>query len=483
MSYLNSKITAQHTKLHIYFRGSSSGLVAKAISIVSGMAIIWILNKILPKDQYGAYTFAMTIISIIAVISTAGQDRAILYRLSGDRSDLEETDCTALVINLIRKLFFLSTAVVLVIVAFSSLSTDRLGEYSFWIAALSLFIPLFVVNQLFIAWFQSQQKIIEFNLVPKIEDLSRVGLLLLSYLFFPNRIGVVVSIILSNLFLVLAFFYKSPLRSSSSKTKLPIKYVQYGIKLMFAKLVHIGLERADLILLGLITSKTMIADYFVGARLAIFVVIGNDLLTPVFTPRMRYYLRNNERALLLREYRQNRLLALLVAMGASVGFMFFGEFLLNLFGDYSGSIGILLIIAAGGIIKIGFGPTGRYLNMAGYASISLMLIIALFVVNIVLCLLLIPVLFGMGAALSTFISYFVYNAAISIYIWKKDSFPTIDFFVFFIMLGASLSIIFAAFGFFDTIVAGFFILLLIAGLLASNLELLLPSKVSAKTIR
>ena len=104
---------------------------------------------------------------------------------------------------------------------------------------------------------------------------------------------------------------------------------------------------------------------------------------------------------LVKEYQQTRLISLIFTLIFSFFALLTGETILSFFGDYENAQSILLILIACGIVKVGYGPSGRYLNMAGYATTSMFLTFLLLLGNFTLCFFLIPKFLGIGAALST----------------------------------------------------------------------------------
>lgn len=435
-----------HTsKLELYFQGAAAGILAKVLSFVSAFGVLWILNKILTKEQFGSYTFSMTVIMLLILICTLGQDRAIFYRLAGKKADMKRINGGEFVFETIRRVFLINIIVVVAIILISILAAPGTDDIFYWLKFLCMLIPLSVVNQILSAWFQSQQRFAVSIIVPKFEDVLRAFFLLMVLFFCPNRTGIVFAILLANLGTILLWSLFVPFKRMSEYKKLSTKDILYGFKLMATKLVHMGLERVDVILVGILATKLAVAEYSVGAKLAIIAYIGNDLLAPVFTPRMRHHLGQNNKSSLFREYQQIRFLSLFFTLVVAALFTFFGFSLLNIFGDYGASKRILLILVAGGIVKMGFGPTGRYLNMAGYASISLLLTILLLISNFGLNLILIPKFLGVGAALSVFFCFIAINTCMAIYIWQKDKFPTVDFFTGFVMVTSCIGLFLSAF--------------------------------------
>ncbi len=179
-------------------------------------------------------------------------------------------------------------------------------------------------------------------------------------------------------------------------------------------------------MIGMLATSAGVAEYAVARKLAELAEIGNRLLAPVFTPRMRYALIHDDKEGLSKEYAQNRFIAGFVSLGLLTIYFIIGKPLLGIFGDYVQAWPILLILVGGFVLGNLHGASGRYLNMNGYANMTLLTTIVLLILVVILNYLMIPIWGPIGAALSTAIAILLVNNIIAYMIWRFDKFATLS---------------------------------------------------------
>jgi O-antigen/teichoic acid export membrane protein len=93
------------------------------------------------------------------------------------------------------------------------------------------------------------------------------------------------------------------------------------------------------------------------------------------------------------------------SLGATLVLLALGKPLLWLFGpQFTGGYDIMFIAAIGLVVRAAIGPMERLLNMLGHQNACALAYASAFVMNLVLCLLLIPHFGGHGAAAATSIA-------------------------------------------------------------------------------
>jgi O-antigen/teichoic acid export membrane protein len=93
------------------------------------------------------------------------------------------------------------------------------------------------------------------------------------------------------------------------------------------------------------------------------------------------------------------------SLAATLLLLAFGQPLLWLFGtQFVGGYPIMFVAAIGLVVRSAIGPVERLLNMLGHQHACALAYAAAFVMNVVLCLVLVPRYGGMGAAAATSLS-------------------------------------------------------------------------------
>lgn len=464
------------SKLVHYAISGSSVVLAKSIAFSSTLVVAYLLNKFLGKEQYATYEFLMSIIYIVANVSLLGMDRVVLYRVSRLRTDLDGPVGSEIVNYILRFVAILSTslgfAFCIIIVLF--VRDVSFPNFILWGLILSAIIPIFSLNQVCAAWFQARQRLAEAILIPATADVCRMIFLVFVLATSFNVAWAAVALVLAAIVPLIVWatrVLKENLRRPEKITNWELKY---GAKMMLTVAAHRGIERIDILMMGMLTTAVFTANYAVAARLAILVTLGNVLIGPAFAPRMGRLLADKKHSEFAREYAQNRTAALAIAICSAAVFTVFGPFILGIFGEYRESQPVLLILSAAHVIMVGFGPNGRYLGMAGRAGWLLITTLLLLLATIGFNLILIPTLGAEGAALGTLLSFLIINVVISIIIWRLDRIPTLSWTALFVVNTASVILLATAFDIVDRSISGAGLCILLAALLFGERHLWMP---------
>jgi O-antigen/teichoic acid export membrane protein len=360
----------------------------------------------------------------VILLATAGLDRSVLYRLSREPGEPGALVGGGYVAWMLRAVVAVGIVTAIGTALGARLLAPRsdLPDLARWFAMLCAAVPLAGAGQVLASWYQARGRLGPALLVPRLTEISRAVLLLLAWFLAPTPGAVALAVIASTAVPLLAWIALLPRGALGRPTRPPAGDTAYGLQLMLAALADRGVRRIDLLMIGFLSTGAATADYAVAAQLVNLTTLGNELLGPVFTPRMGRYFSEGRREEFAIEYEQNRLLTLALGLATAVLFVIAAPALLTLFGDYAGARPVLLALAAAFLIKIGFGATGRYLNMSGRAGWTLASTVALLVVMCGLNLLLIPRLGALGAALGTAIGFASINALHCVVIWRQDRF-------------------------------------------------------------
>ena len=460
-------------KLKYYSKSVAATFASRTVAQICSLIIVVLLNRIIGKEQYGTYVFVASALVILGIMATAGVDRAILFRFSRAPDHRDPLSDRAIINFALVSVLLNSLVWVLVFFGVIYFIDDQidLPNIIFWAVTLSLRTPFIALSQIFSSWYQARRLVAPAVLVPTIDPIVQLALLSLVLFAFPAIEAVAAAVIAGSIVPPVVWLILAPKTGRQRFERLTSSDVTYGIKMMLTSVTHRGVQRIDILMVGLLATSSITAEYAVAARLAIFVAIGNELLAPAFTPRMGRLIAGRQISTLLREYEQNRLVALSVAILAGAFFALLGPYLLAIIGEYQESQPILLILSAAHVIAVGFGANGRYLAMAGYGTQSLVTTLIMLTAAIVLNLLLIPVLGGEGAALGTLLSLLGVNAYISLLIWRLDDIATMSWVILAIIAAAGSLLLLGAFDVIGEFITVLVLLCVLGILLAHQMDL------------
>jgi len=414
-------------KFSQYCKGVSAGSFAVGVNMLSGFLSLLLLNRMLGKEVYGALAFAMALIFMIQLVSTAGLDRTLLFRVSEIKKENGSLVGGGQAAAILITVIFLGIFVSGIILIFCIFIEKYFNKDPYWICVASLTIPFSGINAVMCAWYQANEKSHIAQIMAILPNLFKIIILFFILIFFPTQNAVALTLVTAMFFSSISWLFVIP-RNSFLHPLYPSKNdILYGLKLLFTRLVATGIERVDILMVGILSNQVAVADYAVAQRLANLSIVGHNIINPIFAPRMRYFIAHEQKESLRSEYKQLRFLTSIFSLIALYFFFIFGDKLLIIFGSYREARPILIILSGGFLIRQLFGSCGYYLNMSGHANLTLLSTIALLMIVVSLNWFLIPIYSATGAAVSTLMGLLLINGLISFLIWKIDNFKTFNF--------------------------------------------------------
>ncbi|MCH8533774.1 MAG: polysaccharide biosynthesis C-terminal domain-containing protein [Flavobacteriaceae bacterium] len=190
-------------------------------------------------------------------------------------------------------------------------------------------------------------------------------------------------------------------------------------------IAYILLQSTDIILLSHLESYEMTAYYAVAVKIATGLSLVLLSVNTVIAPQIAQYFEEQQWKKINQIISKSTRLIFILTLPGVLILIFFGEYILSLFGEaYTQSFWALMLLLIGQVVNAGFGPVGTYMNMTGkQRKLQLILIFAV-ILNIVLNLLLIPVYGIEGAAIATATTTILWNITASGYVYKKEKVKT-----------------------------------------------------------
>lgn len=161
-----------------------------------------------------------------------------------------------------------------------------------------------------------------------------------------------------------------------------------------ARLAQIGMQRADILLVAAIVSPTGAAAYTVATRFVPLGQMTTQAVQQVLQPRLTQILVAGDRRTLREVYQVSTAWNMVLAWPLYLGVMALSTHYLGIFGDAAGSDGarlVVLVMAAAMLVAVASGPVDTVLLMSGRSLASAGNAVTALVVDVVLCLALLPV--------------------------------------------------------------------------------------------
>ena len=416
------------TKRQVYLYGAGASAIGRGAELVAAFATMWLLTHMLPREDYGYYVVAFTLIELIGLVAAGGMESVVVYRSSRLDAPPGQLAGAALAGSALARgvLASLAVAAVVALAAPALAALFDKPAMEGWIRGLALLLPILVARSIYAAWHRGRQRLAQSILLgqsaPKLAAV--VGLALVFALAPGRQEAIVAALVGTSLLTLVGWMASAPPGPLRLRGQLDAWDLRYGLKLMLTALMSRGSRATEVLLLGALATGGVTALFSVGASLASLALLPHNVLGRIFAPRLGWLYSRRQREELRREYDQTRSLAFGAALAGAVLLAGFGEPALRLFGDYERAEPMMLIVAAAYLTQSSLGVNSTYLVMAGYGGWSLVLNLAQLGASAVLNLLLIPHYGGVGSAAAAFGSIALVKGATSLVVWRLDRFAT-----------------------------------------------------------
>jgi len=420
---------AESLRAH-WLHGAGVGVLLQGMGLVLAFASSVLVARLLGPHGLGQYSYVLAIVAVLSIIATLGLPTVIARLLAAYQTKGEWEQAR----GLLRWSHLLVGATGLLLglgLIVGGIVRDW-GEQR-WLYFLAA--PLVVV----LAWANLRQRALQGLHRPLAAQLPEqfikhtvfisVGgtLWIAGHQFVTRSDGVMAVWLLAGLASLLfgaALLRRlSPpeLREAESQYK-PGEWLKIALPIFIADVLGVVLVNSDTIILGWLRSPEEVGLYQVAFRLSglMLVLLGasNWVLAPWFA---RFHATSEKGRLQRVVTRTTRaifavtvmLYLVVVLSGEALLGMFFGE-------TFVESYPVLLILGAGQLVNVASGPVVNLLAMTGGQRELAWSVAATVVLNIILCMLLIPVYGLIGAAMSVAVSTSVYNVLLAAVVKRRS---------------------------------------------------------------
>ena len=408
-------------------RGSSLLLVGRMISLGTNFLVqVLIVRYLTDKADYGAFAYALSVVTIATTFVALGTDRAI-GRFLPIFQERERPDAMlGTILFVTGTIASLGIAAILLVYGFQdlvngSLLSDQAGEL---LLILIILAPIQALDDVLMNGFAvfSSPRAIFFRryVLNPVLRLAVVGLLIFGHQDVEFlavgyvATGAVGVIVYGFLFVRLLRRVGVLPRHGRPSLSFPMREIlAFSVPLLTTDLVYILLNASDVVLLGAITSDPeTVADYRVIQPVAALNLIVLQSFTLLFIPATaRLFARNDRDGLRTLYWQTAAWVAVLSFPIFAATFALAKPLTVALFEQrYADSAVFLAIIALGRYFDAALGFNGLTLRVFGNMKAVVGVNLAAALVNIILLLVLIPPLGALGAALATGITLLVFNS-------------------------------------------------------------------------
>ncbi|MDT8382977.1 MAG: flippase [Gammaproteobacteria bacterium] len=418
--------------LAILLRSTTGTFIIRATSLAILLLTQILLARLMGASEFGLYSFVVAWIVVLARLTTGGLDTAATRFVSRYRSDKDWLSISHFRRYSENIILLLST---LTIPAFGlalliKLNTSEISSYLIAGSLLILILATLTVRQGILQGLRYMKK----SFVP--DAIIRPGLLALisaslilfgfstkaNMMLYIHLLSASVALIASSVFLHHIKLDKSssPLPEEKQQEWASVRWVLYGVGILSVAQMNLGI-----IILGILSDDKSVGLYSVAARIAELTSFGLITINMAFAPI----------ASELFQKRDNRTLQTVLTRSANYGFfvaiiigivlLAFGPVLLSAFGrEFSSAYPAMMVLVVAQIINAAAGPVAIIMMMTIYQAAALKISILSILLNIALCIALIPRYGALGAATASGIALVSWRMIALVYLYKKEHIRT-----------------------------------------------------------
>ena len=403
-------------------RGGALNLVGAGVSAIAGFGLTLVVTNQFPSDVAGKF-FTLTSAFLLGVAVTTlgtetGLGRFLLrYEAQGRQGDIPPTIRSAF-----RTAIVYSILIAIGVLIFADQLADLIGldgpEAAASLRVLAIALPLATWNTIALAGTRAFGRMRATVMVDKIarplaQPLLVLGVSLAASDLFDMTVAWVIPYVVAAMVSALMFRRFLERRGTMAHTQptkslreLRREYWKFTWPRSITRITQMAVQRMDIILIAALRSPTEAAIYTAATRFVALGQFGTQAIQQVLQPKFTALLAHEEDDSLRDVYQISAAWSMTVAWPMYVGVASAPLVYLGLFGqEYVDSgLAVVLLMAGAQLFAVATGPCDTLLLMSGRSMLSLANSMSALVLDIGLCLILIPRMGITGAALAWMIA-------------------------------------------------------------------------------
>ena len=410
-------------------KGAMINFSGTVIRIVLVYAYTLLLTRALDVEEVGQFFLMITLVNILGAASVAGLDFGLvrfvsLYAGEGRNRQVRRVFRVGLTLGA-------SLAVIAAAVLFglSGVLADALfdasGTATNGLRILAIAIPFWVMARLFNATTQGMHRM-QYQVFSRDigEQASKTLLTVLVIALGAGLMAVLwVNVASLALAALLSFFFAMKVLpgkegTGAERRKSTRRLLKYSFPLAFSNVLAMVVLWIDLLLVGYLDTSTEAGYYGVALRVAAAGALIIVAFSTVFNPIISNLHNRRRRSELESLYKTVNRWIFTLSLPVYLILIMFSDSIMRLFGvEYVNGGTALALLALSQLVTASIGSAGLMVLMTGYSRLELMNMTSALVVDVILCLWLIPEYGIVGAAVANIAAAIVLNLLRSTEVW------------------------------------------------------------------
>lgn len=399
-----------------------------AVHFASGLltlAVAFWLGRLLGVDHYGLYVYALSWVTVLSTIAVFGLDVLTTREIAATDGGHESGSADAFMRWSRRAVLQWSVALSLLMLIFLFATREMRSESTQY--ALLVTVPMIIGLALLRL---GQGELRGFGFAVRSQLPSRIfaqatTLVLATIVVFIFRAEgwLALSARLAAIWIAVAitFFWiprRVPASASWSRTDTSSWY-RSARHFMFISIALGAHEQIGLLALGTLSDVSAAGVYDIAFKFAALVSLSLFVITVPLGPVVAKLYKAGDRIELQRLATRSARLAFVAALLVAAGMYLFGTTILGIVGEeFESGYQSLVILSLGHVFNAAMGFVNLLLSMTGYERLSAIGIATGTVLNVLLCIVLVPVYGAEGAAIAATVSVVVWNLMLVGFVWK-----------------------------------------------------------------
>ena len=421
--------------LEVLNKSISSSLV-KISGMMAGVFVSIFLGRFLGAEGFGIINLVNRIVLVIITVALLGMQPVIVKKVSiaYNRLNWERIG------NSLFSAFLINGIITIVLVIVFIYLTPYIANNIFQNSNLEtplligvLMIVPMVASRLLSSGLIGFKKIWQSNLVNNTLSAVIVALLLLISHFFKIEINVVSVAIIYAISRLIVFICVSSYWRTIFKNKSKNKYIgndmlKMALPMFLVTFSAVIASNADGLMLGWLGNASQVGLYAVAAKVALLTSFFLQVTNAAIAPKVAALFEENKINELEIMVQKVTFFLFIIGLLSLLLFLFFGNFLLSMWGnEFNSAYSILIILSIGQFFNLTTGAVGVLLVMTGHENILSKISISFLILNLVLNFIFIYKFGALGAAISTAICVISQNLLKLYYVKIKLNINTVKF--------------------------------------------------------
>lgn len=412
--------------------GSAITFALRILGMGSGYIFSLLVNRNYGVEAWGMFSLAFTVFSFGSILSTFGLDGAILRIVP----ELVVKNQLYFLLPIYRKIVGISAIFSIVVItlvylfsSFLSISLYRNENLSTWIeySALLIFpISICNINSQLLRGFK---KIKEYVFLDMVARYLFPALFVVAFKLMEWQVNVIISYFMGMLVVTVLSFvilyleikkHRVNEKGEGNSWNNPYALLNLAYPLVFSSTLIFVKGWIDTIMLGHFRTEMEVGIYNIYLKVAIITTLPITSFNSIGMPKFGELHARKDYEGLRKTLKFSAKLIFLTTLALSLGLLLVHEWLLEFFGkEFIVDKTAFYILLFAQLVNAFGGSAGYILQMTGHQNSYKNCVLITILFTITMNMILIPTLGVTGAAISTFLSTFIYNGFLIYYINKK----------------------------------------------------------------